>query len=261
MSRIYIWAHRGASGYVFENTEEAFELAIEQGANGLESDVRMSSDGVLVLFHDSKVMYQDKLKRISKLKISEIDSIELGPQKLKVPHVEDIFRKYKNRKNKYGELIKFSLDMGNPGVGLKLIDLIKDLKFEDQVELTPSSNWPFLIRILRKFREKSESIVIIDSAKPSKWKSILKWNYYQMFDKLKALNIKGINLKEDKVTPDVIRMIKERGFKLYVWDCHREEQIRKILNYIKENNEDDKIQIDAIYTNYPDLAVKMLSQK
>ena len=34
-----VWAHRGASGYRPENTLEAFELAIRQGADGIELDV------------------------------------------------------------------------------------------------------------------------------------------------------------------------------------------------------------------------------
>ena len=33
-----VWAHRGASGYRPENTLEAFELAIRQGADGIEMD-------------------------------------------------------------------------------------------------------------------------------------------------------------------------------------------------------------------------------
>ena len=34
-----VWAHRGASGYRPENTLDAFELAIRQGADGIELDV------------------------------------------------------------------------------------------------------------------------------------------------------------------------------------------------------------------------------
>jgi glycerophosphoryl diester phosphodiesterase len=45
-------AHRGASGYAPENTLPAFELAIVQGADALELDVRLSADGVPVVIHD-----------------------------------------------------------------------------------------------------------------------------------------------------------------------------------------------------------------
>jgi glycerophosphoryl diester phosphodiesterase len=46
-------AHRGASGYAPENTLSAFELAIAQGADALELDVRLTADGVPVVIHDA----------------------------------------------------------------------------------------------------------------------------------------------------------------------------------------------------------------
>ena len=50
-----VWAHRGASGYRPENTMEAFELAIKQGADGIELDVHTSADGELIVMHDETV--------------------------------------------------------------------------------------------------------------------------------------------------------------------------------------------------------------
>ena len=46
------YAHRGASEYAPENTFSAFYLGLEMGADGIETDVRMTRDGKLVLFHD-----------------------------------------------------------------------------------------------------------------------------------------------------------------------------------------------------------------
>lgn len=48
-------AHRGASGYAPENTRAAFDLAIAMGATAIETDVRMTTDGELILFHDATV--------------------------------------------------------------------------------------------------------------------------------------------------------------------------------------------------------------
>lgn len=48
-----IVAHRGASADHPENTIEAFIGAKEQGADGVELDVRLSADDVLVLHHDA----------------------------------------------------------------------------------------------------------------------------------------------------------------------------------------------------------------
>jgi glycerophosphoryl diester phosphodiesterase len=46
-------AHRGASAHAPENTMRAFELALRQGADALELDVRLSRDGVPVVLHDA----------------------------------------------------------------------------------------------------------------------------------------------------------------------------------------------------------------
>ncbi|HEX9336701.1 MAG TPA: glycerophosphodiester phosphodiesterase family protein [Pseudonocardiaceae bacterium] len=48
-------AHRGASADRAEHTLAAYALAIEQGAGGLECDVRLSRDGHLVCVHDRTV--------------------------------------------------------------------------------------------------------------------------------------------------------------------------------------------------------------
>ena len=48
-------AHRGASAYEKENTLPAFERAIELGADYVEFDVQVSSDGGLVVFHDLRL--------------------------------------------------------------------------------------------------------------------------------------------------------------------------------------------------------------
>ena len=55
MKQTKVFAHRGASEYAPENTLEAFRLAMEQGAEGIELDVHLSADGELVVIHDEKL--------------------------------------------------------------------------------------------------------------------------------------------------------------------------------------------------------------
>ena len=50
------YAHRGASSYAPENTMSSFRLGLQMGANGIETDVQRTKDGVLVLFHDDTLM-------------------------------------------------------------------------------------------------------------------------------------------------------------------------------------------------------------
>lgn len=53
--RPYVIAHRGASGYAPENTMAAFRLAIQQGTDLLETDLRFTKDEALVCIHDATV--------------------------------------------------------------------------------------------------------------------------------------------------------------------------------------------------------------
>lgn len=47
-----VMVHRGAAAFAPENTLEAYAAAMDYGADGCEVDIRRTSDGVLVLFHD-----------------------------------------------------------------------------------------------------------------------------------------------------------------------------------------------------------------
>lgn len=67
-------AHRGASSIAPENTMAAFECALAEGADGIEFDVRLASDGVPVVIHDAN------LRRVGMRQgnISSLTSAELG---------------------------------------------------------------------------------------------------------------------------------------------------------------------------------------
>lgn len=72
-------AHRGASAYAPENTMTAFEKAIELGAQGLELDVQLSSDGKLVVIHDEKLDRTSNAKGWVKDKtLDELKSLDFG---------------------------------------------------------------------------------------------------------------------------------------------------------------------------------------
>lgn len=50
-----IFAHRGASAHAPENTIAAFQLAVQQGADGIELDVTLCANGRVVVIHDETV--------------------------------------------------------------------------------------------------------------------------------------------------------------------------------------------------------------
>src|ERR1700693_4729077 len=51
-SRPLVFAHRGGAALAPENTLAAFDRGMELGADGLELDVHLSRDGVVVVHHD-----------------------------------------------------------------------------------------------------------------------------------------------------------------------------------------------------------------
>src|ERR1700738_1493298 len=51
----FVVAHRGASGALPEHTLAAYDLALKEGADGVECDVRLTRDGHLVCVHDRRL--------------------------------------------------------------------------------------------------------------------------------------------------------------------------------------------------------------
>lgn len=54
-ARPLVFAHRGGAGLAPENTIAAFDRGLASGADGLELDVRLSRDGVVVVHHDERL--------------------------------------------------------------------------------------------------------------------------------------------------------------------------------------------------------------
>ncbi|MBE3597854.1 MAG: hypothetical protein IMX02_03325 [Limnochordaceae bacterium] len=82
-----IIAHRGASRYAPENTRAAFDLALEMGCSALETDVRLTADGVAVLMHDATVdRVTDGRGPVDRLTWTELTRLHVrwpdGPERL-----------------------------------------------------------------------------------------------------------------------------------------------------------------------------------
>ncbi len=74
-----IIAHRGASALAPENTFAAFQKAIEDGADGIELDVRLSKDGVPVVFHDSTLnRLAQREGKVIKHSFTELQKFDVG---------------------------------------------------------------------------------------------------------------------------------------------------------------------------------------
>jgi len=86
-------AHRGDNYNGFENTMEAFETSRLQGADMVETDVRMTKDGFLVLMHDEKVIRTTgSAGQIRDMTLEEVQKLNAGNDvhPLGVPTLEEM---------------------------------------------------------------------------------------------------------------------------------------------------------------------------
>ena len=74
-----IIGHRGASALAPENTLAAFARAFDDGADGIELDVRLARDGVPVVIHDPSLAHTGLRKaRVSQLTSQRLSQIDVG---------------------------------------------------------------------------------------------------------------------------------------------------------------------------------------
>lgn len=74
-----LYAHRGASYELPENTIEAFRLAVDLGAGAIETDAHMTRDGRVVLAHDPSVLRTAGVdKRIREATLEEVRTWDVG---------------------------------------------------------------------------------------------------------------------------------------------------------------------------------------
>lgn len=74
-----IIGHRGASALAPENTIAAFRRAIDDGADGIEFDVRLARDGVAVVIHDATLERTGSIRRkVSEATAAELEATDVG---------------------------------------------------------------------------------------------------------------------------------------------------------------------------------------
>lgn len=84
---ISVIAHRGASEDAPEHTLVAYRKAIEDGADALECDVRLTADGHLVCVHDRRVnRVSNGRGAVSGLELAELAALDFGSGKDSDPY-------------------------------------------------------------------------------------------------------------------------------------------------------------------------------
>lgn len=85
-----LYGHRGLGGTPFENTLAGFERALDQGADGVELDVRVCQSGELVVMHDEDLMRTaGRPERVADLSCDALARIPLQPSGAPIPSLQE----------------------------------------------------------------------------------------------------------------------------------------------------------------------------
>jgi len=233
MRKPYIFGHRGAMAYEIENTLISFKTAVEMGA-GIETDVHLTRDERLICFHDPGFTLKDDSYIISQLSVNEVQSLPFEDGRI-VPTLKEVFDHFKE----HDGCLRYSCDIGNRKVGVKLIDLVNRYNLFERLEITDLSP-----RILYYLRKKSDAIKLVHTIPYT----ISKITHKTVnFDKLKENDIDTVNVKQNRANEENLREIIDQGFNFYVWGVNSTVRMKNLMKFkYKEEY------VKAIYTNYPD---------
>lgn len=143
------YAHRGASERAPENTFSAFYLGLELGANGIETDIQETADGILVLFHDHTLKRITGLEMpVQSLTYTELLRLDFGSHKgqryqnEKIVTLEDFLRYFSGRP------VHLALEIKQDGIEQAVLDCIGRHDCAGQVIVT-SFSWDCLTEVRR----------------------------------------------------------------------------------------------------------------
>jgi len=89
-----IIAHRGANAVAPENTMAAFQLAMDQCADGIELDVMLSGDGQVVVIHDDTVdRTTNGTGRVREMSLQQLQSLDAGEGE-HIPALEEVLAQF-----------------------------------------------------------------------------------------------------------------------------------------------------------------------
>lgn len=226
-----ISAHRGASNEAPENTMAAFKLAVDNLADSIELDVRMTADDELVVIHDATALRTCGVnKRISEMSYREVSRLDAGS------YVSSDFAG--ERVPRFKEVLKFAKDNIKLNIELKpennqkkmaekVVSLIENYEMESDCVIT-SFDYDILMEI-KKINPDIQVGYIINVA------------YGDFYD---DDNVDFFSMNAAFASKRIIDAIHNSGKKVYVWTVNQENSIRNLTNK----------GVDCIITDEPVLA-------
>ncbi|HZK35243.1 MAG TPA: glycerophosphodiester phosphodiesterase [Bacillota bacterium] len=247
-----IFSHRGGLALYPENTMYAFKQSVKRfGADVLELDVHMTSDGQIVVIHDETLdRTTNGSGRVREMGLAQVKRLDAGHsfttdggktypcrnKGLTVPSLGEVFSCFSDR----GVGINIEIKRPYPHIEKKLYKLILSHRMTDRVLV--NSGYPL---VLRRFRRLNKAGIctgadFLDSLRAFTLSRLKLYKFYKTAaDALQLpLWFKG---RFRVVTGDMVELCKQKKLKLHVWTINSIKDMEKLID----------LGVDGIMTDYP----------
>ena len=248
-----IYAHRGGAALRPENTIAAFDHGIACGAEGLEFDVHLSKDGVVVVHHDDTLERTTSGRgRLADYTVEELRRVDAGcnftdctgahpfrGQEICIPTLHEVLRRYPSTR------LIIELKVGGSRLAERVIDEVRAADALDRVAL--GSFYPEALLAARRY----EPAVATGAAKEE-----TRWALYRSWV---GMGLGSTPYSEFQVpewsglTPIVTRRFVDAahraGIPVKVWTVNGAADMRRLLSK----------GVDGLITDRPDVARSVLS--
>jgi len=236
LSDTQITAHRGASKAAPENTLPAFEAAIESGADYIELDVQLTSDGELVVFHDEKLdRTTDGQGILSKYTYEQLQQLSAGSwfgdgvefADTKIPLLSEVL-------DLTGDDIMLNIEIKDRGDAIataeKTVELIEEYDIVSSCYVT-SFSYKALKKV-KKLNPKIKTGLIANVATTAS------------FSQLKYID--ALSLNHLFVNQTVVNSAHQNGKRVFVWTVDSSSDMQHVI----------ALGVDNIITNRPEKAAE-----
>lgn len=229
--------HRGDCSIAPENTLPAFRSAILKGGDRIELDVQMTSDGVVVVTHDSSLKRcTGKNARIYDVTYAEVEQLDAGRwfsarfAGTKIPTFEEVLQLCQG---KIDLNVEIKPNSSTPTLEAETVRLLQEYGFEGHCVIT-SQNY----ETLHKVKELAPDI-------PTGYILALGvGNYYDLPD------ADFFSVESTFITSGMVNQIHLRGKTVSAWTIDREADARHMM----------ELGVDDLITDAPDMVHQLLSE-
>lgn len=224
------YAHRGASHYAPENTLSAFDLGLTMGANGIETDIQLTKDGVAVLFHDDTLARMTgQPGSVGDYTYEELCAFWVVKEELrdKIPTLKEFLDRYADKD------ITFALEMKKPGTHKVVADAVRSYGIETKTVVTS-----FLF----------EELLALRAYAPELTAGYLTKNIDDTtLQKMRQAGIDELCPKAAEITAEKVQYWHEQGFNVRAWGVFNPELMEQAYY----------AGVDGMTVNFPDLLTEL----